>query len=110
MESIEQTIAALRRMTVTQLRDQYQDVFGESTNAGNKAFLFKRIAWRIQSLAEGMLSERARRRAAELARDADIRTTFPRPQKARGDATGQTVTLAAPIPAHDRLPIPGTML
>src|SRR3954452_9394898 len=109
--SVEQTITALRRMTVGQLRDKYLEVFGESTNAGNKAFLFKRIAWRIQSLEEGTLSERARRRAEELARDADIRLTIPRPPKVATDASTTIVALPAPpITANDRLPIPGTVL
>lgn len=52
--------------------EKYEEVFGEPTRAGNKDFLFKRIAWRIQSLAEGDLSERARRRADALARDAAV--------------------------------------
>jgi len=73
-------IATLRRMTAAQLRDKYHEVFGEVTRSGNKDFLFKRISWRMQSLAEGGLSERARQRAAELARDADIRMTMPRPR------------------------------
>jgi hypothetical protein len=34
--------------------------------------LIKRIAWRMQALAEGDQSQRARRRATELARDADV--------------------------------------
>ena len=55
-------IAELKQMTVRALREKYEQVFGETTRAGNKDFLFKRIAWRIQSLAEGDLSERARRR------------------------------------------------
>jgi hypothetical protein len=37
------------------------------------------LAWRLQALAEGDLSERTRRRAAELAQDADLRLTPPRP-------------------------------
>jgi hypothetical protein len=108
--NIEQTIAALRQMTAGQLRERYQEVFGEPSRSGNRQFLFKRIAWRIQSLAEGGLSERARRRAEELARDADIRTTLPRPPK--GGRDGHTVTLQAPrsVTAHDRLPLPGTVL
>ena len=39
----------------------------------NRQFLFRRIAWRLQALAEGDLSERARNRALLLARDADLR-------------------------------------
>jgi hypothetical protein len=109
-QNINAALAALACMTVGQLRTKYQEVFGEPTRSGNRSFLAKRIAWRIQSLAEGGLSERARRRAEELARDADIRTTFPRPPKASDGAS--TVTLPAPISrsAHDRLPLPGTIL
>src|SRR5687767_1915219 len=109
---IEQTVAALGRMTVAQLREKYLEVFGEPSRSGNRDFLFKRIAWRLQSLAEGTLSERARRRAEELARDADLRTTLPRPPKAAPDAAARTVTLPAPrrVTAHDRLPVPGTVL
>jgi hypothetical protein len=65
-------IAHLQKMTVKQLRARYVEVFGEETPAHNKAWLVKRIAWRLQALAEGDLSDRARRRAAELACDADL--------------------------------------
>ena len=60
-------VAALERMTVGELRLRYAEVFNEETKAGNKAWLIKRIAWRLQSLEEGDISERARQRAAELA-------------------------------------------
>ena len=111
-EGMEQTIAALGRMTVGQLREKYLEVFGEPSRSGNRDFLFKRLAWRIQSLAEGTLSERARRRAEELARDADLRTTLPKPPKQQPDAAARTVTLPAPraVTTHDRLPLPGTVL
>jgi hypothetical protein len=107
--STEQAIAALRTMSAAQLRAKHLDVFDEPSRSGHKDYLFKRIAWRVQSLAEGGLSERARRRAEELARDADIRTTMPRPPKAAADAPARTMVLEAPSP-HDRLPIPGTLL
>ena len=57
-------VAALPRMTVTQLRQKYAEVFGEDTNGHNKAWLVKRIAWRLQARAEGGLSDRVRMRAA----------------------------------------------
>ncbi len=76
--NIGKEIAVLKQMTVRELREKFEEVFGEPTRAGNKDFLFKRIAWRIQSLAEGDLSERARRRAELLARDADLRTPSAR--------------------------------
>src|SRR5262249_47185798 len=59
----------------------------------------KRLAWRLQALAEGDLSERARRRAAELAQDADLRLSPPRPTP-----TGLSGK------RHHRLPPAGTLL
>ncbi len=51
--NIAKEIAALKNMTVGQLRVRYEEIFGEATRAGNKDFLIKRIIWRLQSLAEG---------------------------------------------------------
>ena len=103
-------ITELQHMTSGQLRQKYEDVFGEPTRTGNKAFLVKRIAWRIQSLDEGTLSERARRRAAELARDSDIRMTMPRGPKLSEGAKQRTTVVPVPGLGDDRLPVVGTIL
>ncbi|MBC7833840.1 MAG: DUF2924 domain-containing protein, partial [Phycisphaerales bacterium] len=66
-------LESLRTLCVRQLRERFAEVYGEPAKSNNKDFLVKRIAWRIQALREGGLSERARARAAELARDADLR-------------------------------------
>ncbi len=108
-KAMEQTVAALGRMTIPQMQAKYLEVFGEPSRSGNRDFLFKRVAWRVQSLAEGGLSERARRRAEELARDSDIRTTVPRSPVGSTAMATRTLTRTAPT-AHDRLPIPGTVL
>ena len=71
-------VAALARMTPAELRERYAEVFGEATVTKNRTWLVRRIAWRLQVLAEGDLSERARQRAIELARDADLRVIPPR--------------------------------
>jgi hypothetical protein len=112
VQNIQTELAALRRMSPAQLRDKYLEVFGEATRTGNKDFLFKRIAWRLQSLAEGSLSERAKQRAAELAGDADIRMAMPRMPKVTAGVTGggQTHLKPAPPPGPKRLPLPGTVL
>ena len=73
-----QEIQGLSRLTVGQLREKYLDVFGEETRARHKVYLRKRIAWRLQALAEGDLSKHVRRRAEELAADADLRLRAPR--------------------------------
>lgn len=43
-QRVEQTVAALGRMTPGQLRDKYLEVFGEPTRSGNRDYLFKRLA------------------------------------------------------------------
>ena len=102
-ESIVAQIAALKPMTVGQLREVYAEKFGEGSKSRNKQWLFKRIAWRIQELAEGGLSERAKKRAAELANDADLRLRPPKGHKAP--------EAAPPQPKRDpRLPAVGTDL
>ncbi len=75
---LREEIDALGRMTVGELRAKYHEVFGEESRSNHKQFLFRRIAWRIQALAQGGLSERARRRALEIANDADLRIRAPK--------------------------------
>jgi hypothetical protein len=105
-----QHLADLKRQPVAALRQRYAELFGEPTHAGNRTWLIRRIAWRLQALAEGGLSERARHRAIELAREADLRLGAPRalrPAVLEADAFKKP-----PSPrAHDpRLPPPGTLL
>lgn len=105
-----QMIKELEALAVAQLRARYAEVFDEPTRSGNRQWLVRRIAWRLQALAEGDLSERARRRAVELARDADIRL---RPPVDRGPALGADVrstTCQVAKRADERLPIPGSVL
>ena len=73
-------VLALQQMTVNELREQYAVLMGEPTNARNKTWLFRACAWRIQELAFGGLSERAKQRAKELARECDVR---PRGKQAK---------------------------
>jgi len=104
-------IDELEGMTAAALRERYAEVFGEPTRSGNRQWLVRRIAWRLQAQAEGALSERARRRAAELARDADIRLRPPEWVGAPappGDLRTASGRLCAK--RDDRLPAPGTVL
>ena len=78
MREVEQDLAALARMNTGELRERYAELFGEAPRSRHKTYLHRKIAWRIQAIAEGDLSERARSRAAELANDAETRTTSPR--------------------------------
>ncbi len=109
MLNVAKEVAAMERMTVDELRAKYADVFGEPTNGRNKRWLIKRIAWRMQANAEGDLSERARRRAMELANDADLRMTPPRERKPAPAVDEQTIAAATPVVAATNL-MPGTAL
>jgi hypothetical protein len=102
-------VAALRRMTVKELRGRYVEVFGETTRSGNKDWLWKRIAWRMQANAEGGLSDRARRRAEEIANDADLRVRRPPDKPAPPPAsTTRTATVDFAQPTGELMP--GTIL
>ena len=100
-------IAALPRLRVCELRVRFAEVCGEPTPSHNKVWLVKRIAWRLQARAEGDLSERARRRAAELAGDADLRLSAP---PADADAAKDHQPATVRMPVDERLPRPGTIL
>ncbi len=108
--NISREVATLQRLTVKQLRDRYAEVFGETTNAHHRTWLIKRIAWRLQALAEGDLSERARQRAAELANDADLRLNPPKMLQPAFEPAEQTSTHTLRAKSDDRLPPPGTIL
>lgn len=104
--NIEREVAALEQMTVGQLQQRYVEVFGEPVRSRHKQYLIRRIAWRLQANAEGGLSERALRRAEELANIADVRVTPP-----KGTAGAATPVTAPPGSATDRrLPPAGTAI
>ena len=107
--NIEKEIATMKRMTVNELRAKYAEVFGEETKARHKEWLVRRIAWRMQALAEGDISNRARQRAEELANDADLRTTAPKAPKPAPAAADRTTTTLC-VASDDRLPMPGTTI
>jgi hypothetical protein len=106
--NIGKEIAILKNMTVTDLRTKYVEVFGEETRCRNKEYLWKRIAWRLQSQVEGDLSERSRKRAEELANDADIRMTAPKTSS--NAASERTRVTELHIPQDKRIPMPGTVI
>jgi hypothetical protein len=110
-QNLEKEVAQFPQMTVTELRARYAELFGEPTGVTNKGWLCKRLAWRLQALAEGDLSERARRRASELACDADLRLLPPRQPHDKVVEPGKALAaVMAPDQPDPRLPPPGTVL
>ena len=93
-------LGALRQMTVAELRVRWRELYGEDSRSRNKDFLWRRLAWRVQELAYGGLSDAAKARLAELAPSGFVRAQLP-----RGFAPGP----AKPI-RDRRLPSPGATL
>ena len=99
-------IEELGRMRVGELRARYEEVFGEKTTTAHKQHLVRRIAWRLQVLAEGDLSERAHRRALKIADDRDLRVNVP----ASVMQLGRGAAKRKPIQPDPRRPLPGSVL
>jgi hypothetical protein len=102
--AVKTEIALLAGLTAAELRDRYAAAFGEPTRCRNRTWLVRRIAWRLQAKAEGGLTERALKRAAELADDADLRRTPPK------SVAAPAPDCVLPLRADVRLPPPGTVL
>ena len=79
------------------------------SRSSNQQYLLRRIAWRLQANAEGGLSERACRRAVQIADEAVLRTRAPKGfLSARVSATS---TIDRSEPQRDaRLPASGSLL
>jgi hypothetical protein len=101
-------IESLRRASLAGLRERFREVFQEETRSRHREHLFRRIAWRLQALAEGDLSERARAWAQQIAQDADLRKVAPREFFTL--AGGPVRTTRNRREQDSRLPLPGTML
>jgi hypothetical protein len=101
-------IAALRRLTVGELREEYLKAFSETKPQPRLAVQADRLA--DPGPGGGGLSERAKRRAAELARESDVR-----PRSRQLLTPGQPPAAAPRIvqvgPVRDtKAPLPGTVL
>lgn len=109
-DTLSARIEALQGMTPAALREVFREVFGEPSRSNNRQWLIRRIAWRMQAQAEGGLSDRARTRAAELARDEDLRL---RPPTDRGPGLGASLrTVSGKVVARTdaRMPVAGSIL
>ncbi|MCK6458006.1 MAG: DUF2924 domain-containing protein [Phycisphaerae bacterium] len=105
-------LAALEQMTVGRLQERYVEVFGEPVRSRHRQYLIRRIAWRLQANAEGGLTVRALRRAAELAHEANVRVTPPKraatAAPARQAPAADAVRVA--VSTDPRLPPPGAAI
>lgn len=50
----EREVAALQQMPTGQLSERYAELFGEQTRSRHRTYLIRKIAWKLQTAAEGV--------------------------------------------------------
>ena len=101
-------IAALNEMTTGELAERFRELYGVPTRSRNKRYLQKRLAWKIQELAHGGLSQRALDRIEQLAPLAPIRWRQP---VENVEVAAKVDTSPKPTTGRDpRLPEPGSTI
>ena len=105
---METKIAALKDKSIPELQKEYELLFdGQKAPSDNRVHLIRKIAYRMQELEYGDLSEETRARIVELIEKYDpINNKALRPQVVSG---GKNV-VAIPHLRDKRLPIPGTAI
>ena len=104
--AVARQIEALQDLTLAELREEYARAFGEPTTCRNKRHLQKRVAWGLQTREQGGISERARRRAEELAKDTDLRLMAP---KGASDLS-RNIPTRITAPRDPRIPMVGSVI
>ncbi len=110
---IAKEIDALQQMTTSEIAERYEELYGQPVRTRHRAYLIRKVAWRLQANADGDLTERARKRAAELADDADIRVMAPKTMICPPeDGSAVTVSRELPNGEHNdpRIPSPGSAI
>ena len=105
---MEAKIAALKGKSIPELQREYETLFdGQNSPSDNKVHLIRKIAYRLQEIEYGGLSQETKTRIAELIEKYDpINNKALRPQVVSG---GKNV-VAIPHLRDKRLPIPGTAI
>ena len=66
LDDMPSQLAALETMNVPALAEKYRQLYGEPTRSRNRAYLKKRLAWRIEANFQGDLSQGAIARIQQL--------------------------------------------
>ncbi|MCX5679268.1 MAG: DUF2924 domain-containing protein [Candidatus Omnitrophica bacterium] len=101
-ETILEQILILKEASISELRKKYSEVFdGKEAPSNNKMCLWQRIAYRIQELEYGGLSQETQDKVNEMAIEYDpINNKALRPNAAKIHRLSR----------DQRLPIPGTVI
>jgi len=107
-EKISQQIQTLKDARLPQIQARYKELFnGVEPPSNNKPYLIKKIAYRLQEMAEGGLSDETKTRIIDLIDKYDpINNKALRPQVV---SAGKNV-VSIPFMRDKRLPIPGSVI
>ena len=100
-------IMALKEMTLGELEKKYEVVFdGKKAPSNNKVYLWRKIAYRLQELEFGGLSEEAQKKLDELIQKYDpANNVLLRPESEQS-----AVLKKSSLMPDRRLPIPGSII
>ena len=118
LDDMPSQLAALETMNVPALAEKYRELYGEPTRSRNRAYLKKRLAWRIEANFQGDLSQSAIARIQQLGDQLPERWQMRLGQPANAaDATSDDApapttqpVLAPTEPRDPRVPPPGTVI
>lgn len=108
MAEIDMELDVLKRLSTARIQEKYRELFDvNELPCDNKAYLLKRIAYKLQERAYGGLSKKAKAKLDELILRYDpVNNKALRPQVI---SAGQVVN-SLPFMRDKRLPIPGTLI
>ena len=118
LDDMPSQLAALETMNVPALAEKYRELYGEPTRSRNRAYLKKRLAWRIEANFQGDLSQGAIARIQQLGDQLPERWQMRLGQPASepaaaGDATTKldaALSTATTGPRDPRVPPVGTVV
>jgi len=107
-ENISEQIQTLKNATLPKIQARYKELFnGTEPPSNNKPYLLKKIAYKLQEMAEGELSDEAKVRIIDLIDKYDpINNKALRPQVV---SAGKNI-VSIPFMRDKRLPIPGSVI
>ena len=118
LDDMPSQLAALETMNVPALAEKYRELYGEPTRSRNRAYLKKRLAWRIEANFQGDLSQGAIARIQHLGDQLPERWQMRLGQPASepaaaGDAATKleaSLSTATTEPRDPRVPPVGTVV
>lgn len=100
-------IMALKELPLSELEKKYEEVFeGKKAPSNNKVYIWRKIAYRLQELEFGGLSEEAKKKLDELIQKYDPANNV----LLRPESEESAVLKKSSLMPDRRLPIPGSII